>query len=99
MTFEIIEPTPRKISNSERRRQIAHQAHQCAKWLRISGFEVMAVVGGLRQPRIFIKPDPKLCDMLEGVVDAFERTPRHECRFRYVVRFGCMVQWEIGGAA
>lgn len=97
MRFEIIEPAPRRIHNAELRRQIATKAYQCARWLRANGFEVLAVMGGLRQPRVVIKAGP-LCDRLDGVVAAFERGPCGERRYRYAVRFGCMVEWE-GGAA
>lgn len=95
MTFELIEPKPRRISNSERRRQIASQAHQCAKWLRISGFEVVSVCHGLFIPRIVIKHNPALCDTLEGIADAYERTPSETRHFRYVLRFDVRVEWEV----
>lgn len=97
MKFQIIEPAPRRIHSAELRRQIAAKAYQCARWLRANGFEVLAVMGGLRQPRVVIKPSP-LCDRLDGVVAAYERGPYGERRYRYAVRFDCMVEWE-GGAA
>ncbi len=93
MTFEIIEQAPRKVSNAALRRQIAEKAYQCARWLRINGFEVLAVLGGVRQPRVVIRPST-LCYQLEGAVDAFERSPRGERRYRYAVRFDCMIEWE-----
>jgi hypothetical protein len=93
MTFEIIEPTQKKMSGAVYRRQIAQQAHQCARWLRVNGFEVMAVLGGLRQPRVVIKSSP-LCNTLDGVVQAYERTSKGERRYRYAVRFDCMIEWE-----
>ena len=86
-------PTNRKMSSAVFRRQIAQQAYQCARWLRINGFDVMAVLGGLRQPRVVIKPSP-LCNALEGVVQAYERTAKGERRYHYVVRFECTVEWE-----
>lgn len=97
MKFEIIEPVQRRIHNAELRRQIAMKAYQCARWLQISGFEVLAVMGGLRQPRVIIKADP-LCERLDGVVEAYERSLHGERRYRYAVRFGCMVEWEWGAA-
>lgn len=98
MKFEIIEPAPRKTSNAERRRALARKAHQCACWCKASGFEVLAVMGGLRQPRVVIKPSP-LCDELEGAVAAYERGVCGARRYRYAVRFGCMVEWATHGGA
>lgn len=97
MTFEIIETPPRRIHGAERRRELAQKAHQCARWLKVNGFEVIAVAGGMRQPRVLIKPDP-LCDRLEGAVSAYERSPRGERHYRYAVRFDCMVEWMEGAA-
>lgn len=97
MKFEIIEPAPRRIYHADLRRQIAMKAYQCASWLRVNGFEVLAVMGGLRQPRVVIRPSP-LCEQLDGVVEAYERGPRGERRYQYAMRFGCMVEW-VGGAA
>jgi hypothetical protein len=94
MKFQLIEPAPRRIHNAELRRELASKAHQCAKWLRISGYKVIAVSGGLRQPRIVIEAEP-LCDRLEGAVDGYERTAHGERRYRYVLRFDVMVEWEV----
>lgn len=94
MTFEIIEPKQRRISNSERRRQIASQAHQCTKWLRISGFEVVSVCYGRFIPHIVIK-SCELCDTLEGAADAYEQTPSGTRHYRYVLRFDARVEWEV----
>lgn len=85
--------TPRALTPAERRSELAHKAHQCARWLRINGFEVIAVLGGVRQPRIQVGTSP-LCDLLDGAADAYERTLRGERRYRYAVRFDCMVEWE-----
>lgn len=93
MTFEIIEPTPRKVTNAALRREIAHKAHQCARWLRINGFEVLTVKGGVCLPRVIIKPHP-LCHTLDGVAQAYERTCKGERRYSFAVRFDCMVEWE-----
>ncbi len=84
---------PRRVYNAELRRQIAAKVQQCTRWLRISGYEVVEVAGGLRQPRVVIKHSP-LCNRLEGAAEAYERTPRGGRRYRYVVRFDCMVEWE-----
>lgn len=93
MTFEIIEPVPRRVANAELRRRIAARVHECSRWLRINGFKVIAVAGGLIQPRIIIQQGP-LCDLLDGAADAYERTPSGARRYRYAVRFDCMVEWE-----
>ncbi len=91
-------PAPRRVYNAELRRQIAAKVQQCTRWLRISGYEVVEVSGGPRQPRIVIKHSP-LCNRLDGAAEAYERTPRGERRYRYAVRFDCMVEWAEGGAA
>lgn len=93
MKFEIIEPSPRCVHNADLRRRIAQQVYQCSRWLKVQGFEILRVAGGVIQPRIVIKHSP-LCASLEGAVDAYERTPHGERRYRYAVRFDCMVEWE-----
>lgn len=90
----------RRIRHAELRRRIAQQVHQCSQWLRVSGYEILRVEGGFCQPRIVIKPSP-LCDQLDGAVNAYERTLHGERRYRYAVRFDCMVEWsesEVGHA-
>lgn len=91
------QPAMRRTRNAEFRRRIAQQVHQCSRWLKVQGFEILRVAGGFCQPRIIIKPGP-LCGRLEGAVEAYERGPCGERRYRYAVRFGCLVEWE-GGAA
>lgn len=93
MKFEIIEPQPRHVHNADLRRRIAQQVYQCSRWLRVQGFEILRVAGGVIQPRIVIKHS-QLCASLEGAVDAYERNPHGERRYRYAVRFDCMVEWE-----
>lgn len=83
----------RALFDSERRRAIARQAHQCARWLRVNGFEIIIIMGGTHLPRILVKPQP-LCHTLDGVVQAFERTQKGERHYQFVTRFGCMVAWE-----
>lgn len=90
---------PRGDALRELRRQIAGRVQQCYRWLCVNGFEVLVVQRKIVQPRIVIKHDQALCDALEGVIDAFERIDQRERRYRYVVRFDVMVEWEIGGAA
>lgn len=84
----------RRHHDQATRRQIAEQARRCVEWLKISGFDVLVVLGGSFQPRVVIKPS-QLCSMLDGVVNAYERTPRGERRYSYVSRFDCMVEWEV----
>ncbi len=80
------------LTPAERRRELAHKAHQCARWLRINGFEVIAIAGGVRMPRVIIQQHP-LCNTLDGVAQAYERTRMGEARYHFVLRFDCMVQW------
>ncbi len=87
----------RRAHDQAARRKIALQASKCVTWLRVNGFEILVVLGGSFQPRIVIKPS-SLCNMLDGVVQAYERTRHGERRYSYVSRFDCMVEWE-GGAA
>lgn len=86
-------PKQRRIHQAELRRRLAQRVYQCSQWLRVSKFEILRVAGGFCQPRIVIKPSP-LCAKLDGTVDAYERTRHGERRYRYAVRFGCMVEWE-----
>ncbi len=84
-----------RIHNAELRREIAERVRICARWLRVNGFEIIAITGGLIQPRIIIKHSSKLCSTLEGVVQAFERTAGNSGRwYSYAVRFNCMIEWD-----
>lgn len=70
--------------------EIAKKSDRCVTWLKVNGFEVLAV----ESSRIIIKPSP-LCDLLEGVVDGFVRTRKGEQRFKMVSRWDCTVVWDV----
>jgi hypothetical protein len=95
MKFQLVDPAPRRIPTAEKRREIASRVHQCSKWLRVQGFNVVAAVGGMHQAYVFIEYDELLCGKLEGVAEGFERTRMlGESRYHFVVRFGVVVRWE-----
>lgn len=83
----------RRRHNKEMRRHLADQVQRCIAWLKVNGYEVRTVLGGTFLPRIVISRS-HLCAMLEGVVDAWERTPTGERRYNFVIRFDCMIEWE-----
>lgn len=70
--------------------------HRCIEWLRVSGYEVLAVQQGPRHPRVHIKPDP-LCAALEGAIAHYERGAAGERRYKSVMRFNCEVRWDDNG--
>ena len=73
--------------------EIAQRVDQCAKWLKINGFEVQGVE---RCGRIHIRTSP-LCEQLEGAIAGFSRGPRGVQRYKTVIRFDCEVRWIDGG--
>lgn len=93
MNWQIIEPI-----KQAQRLAIAEQANRCIKWLRIQGFEVRHVMKGHQGPLIIIETNP-LCEKLEGAVDAYERGPKGEYRYRMVMRLNCEVRWAVKGGA
>lgn len=71
---------------------------RCVAWLKVSGYEVLAVQQGPRQPRVHIRPEP-LCGALDGAIAHYERGAAGERRYKSVMRFGCEVRWGDGGTA
>lgn len=71
---------------------------RCVQWLKVQGFDVLAVQQGPRVPRVHIKPGP-LCDKLEGAIAHYERSAAGERRYKVVVRLGCEVRWSDNGGA
>lgn len=73
----------------------AEITNRCVLWLNAQGFEVLHVPRGeCAQPRITIKLSP-LCDRLEGVARAYERNVNGARHYKFVIRHGCNVEWDI----
>lgn len=74
---------------------LAEQADSCVRWLKRQGFSVIGVQKGHACTRITIRQSP-LCEKLEGVVSAYERTRYGERRYSFVYRMGFEVRWIEG---
>lgn len=69
--------------------------NRCVLWLKANKFEVLHIPqGGCAQPRIIIKPSP-LCDMLEGVASAYERNANGARHYKFALRHGCKIEWDV----
>ncbi len=78
--------------NSVERRLLATAADQCAKWLKASNIEVLALDSSHATPVIIVRHCPE-CDRFEGIVKAYQRGPNWSKRYSFVIRMGCEIRW------
>lgn len=76
---------------------LAAAADQCARWLKVQGLQVLHVAARAGQPCLTVRYN-ELCERFEDAVHCYERSNRKERRYAYVQRFGCIVEWQTGGA-
>ncbi len=86
--------TNRTIANKVSPLQLAQVADYCVRWLKSQGIKVKRVEGDNQQPRIIVKHNA-LCERLEGITLAYERSQYGERRFGWVFRFGCQIKWAV----